>query len=265
MPIAKDGNREIHYETSGGSDREALILLNSLGSTLRMWDKVVPDLESSFRILRYDMRGHGAGFAPPGPYTIEQLGGDLIFLMDELGIERSHLCGLSLGGQVALWMGIKAPQRAHRIVLANTAARIGTSEAWNDRIANIRRSGMAPLALTTLERWFTPKYRQEHSPEMEIVRQMIAATGINGYAGCCAALRDSDLSSSVASIESPCLVITGTHDPAAPPEDGRSLHAALRQSTYVELNSSHLSAWEKPGEFASAVLTFLLQEEQADG
>jgi 3-oxoadipate enol-lactonase len=257
MPTLERGDVRLFYEQSGAMHGPVLVLANSLGSNLHMWDKVLPSLEKSLRILRYDMRGHGKSSVPPPPYSIEQMGSDLLSLMDHLSIDRVHLCGLSLGGLVSMWLGIHAPGRFDRLIFANTGARIGTRDGWEQRIAMVQSSGMDGLALQTLERWFTPAYREQHPAEMETIRQMVAATNSTGYCGCCAALRDTDLRGEIAAIEAPCLVITGTHDPATPPSDGRAIHSALRNSSFVEFDSAHLSAWEKAEEFAGAVLAFL--------
>jgi len=265
MPIADNGQIRLHYETSGIASGEVLVLSNSLGSSLHMWDKVVPRLESTYQIVRYDTRGHGVSSIPPAPYTIEQLGRDVLFLLDHLGIERVNVCGLSLGGMVAMWMGIHAPQRVRRMVLANTGARIGTVEMWNQRIAAAQNSGMAFLAAAILERWFTSSFRNQQPAEMEAIRSMIAATDPNGYIACCGVLRDTDLRADISAISAPALVITGTHDPATPPSNGRAIYAAVRNSKYVELDSSHLSAWERADQFADAVIAFLGGEEPGNG
>lgn len=265
MPTADNGAVRIYYELSGVSQGEVLMLGNSLGSNLHMWNKVAPMFEAGHRVLRYDMRGHGGSSVPPDPFTIRDLGGDVLFLLEHLGIDRVHFCGLSLGGLVAMWIGIHAPERVGRMVLANTAAHIGTREMWEQRIAAIETSGMAPLAMATLDRWFTPRYRNQHPQEMDAIREMIAATHPKGYVACCGVLRDTDLSAGMVAIEAPCLVITGTHDPATPASDGRALHSVLRRSEYVELDASHLSAWERAAEFGDAVLEFIEREERHDG
>jgi 3-oxoadipate enol-lactonase len=265
MPIVENGQVRLYYETTGVASREVLVLSNSLGSNLHMWDKVFPLLESTYEVVRYDSRGHGRSSVPPGPYSINQLGRDLLFLLDHLGIERVNLCGLSLGGMVAMWMGIYAPQRVHRMVLANTGARILTPEMWDQRIATVHESGMAQLAAATLERWFTPSYRNEQAADMETIRNMIAATDPAGYIACCGALRDTDLRDDIGAITVPALVITGTRDPATPPSNGRALHAAVPNAKYVELDASHLSAWERADEFADAVIAFLGGENPGNG
>ena len=265
MPIAENGSVRLHYEMSGSGSREVLAFSNSLGSSLQMWDKVMPRLDRRFRVLRYDTRGHGLSSVPPGPYTINRMGHDLLFLLDHLGIERVNLCGLSLGGMVAMWTGIYAPQRVRRVILANTGARIGSPEMWDQRIATVQDSGMASLAEAILERWFTPPYRSRHPAEMESIRSMIAATDPAGYVECCGVLRDTDLREEIATITVPALVIAGTHDPATPPSEGRALYAGMRNSKYVELDASHLSAWERAEEFADAVCAFLGGEKPCHG
>jgi len=265
MATSESGGVRLHYEVSGNPRGAVLVLANSLGSNLHMWDKVLPAFESRYRVLRFDMRGHGESGLSPQPFTIEQLGRDVLQLLDEVKVDRASVCGLSLGGVVALWLGIHAPARVERLVLANTAARIGNQEMWEQRIATVANTGMSPLAVATLERWFTPTYRERHPEEMEQIRAMIAATDPGGYLACCAVLRDADLRAEIGAIEAPSLVITGTHDPATPPSDGRAIDAALRNSRYLELNSSHLSAWECADEFAAAVVQHLAAGEGTDG
>jgi 3-oxoadipate enol-lactonase len=265
MATVENGDVRTHYEWSGSGDGAVLVFSNSLGSDLHMWDKVLPSLESRYRILRYDMRGHGKSSVPPGLYTADQLGNDLLSLLDHLELGRVNLCGLSLGGLVSMWIGIHAPQRIDRMILSNTAASFGPPERWEERIAMAQSSGMEPIALATLERWFTPTYREQNPEEMEAVRRMISATNALGYAGCCGALRDADVRGEISGIEAPCLVVVGTHDEATPPAEGQALHAALRKSSLVELNASHLSAWERPEEFAAVILGFLGTKERSDG
>ncbi len=265
MPRIESGKVILHYLVSGKADGPPLVLANSLGSSMRMWERVLPAFEERFRVVRFDMRGHGESGVPHGPYSIEQLGADLISIMDAVGVSHAHVCGLSLGGLVAMWIGIHEADRVGRIVLANTAARIGTRDAWEQRILAVREHGMDSIASQTPGRWFTEKYRALHPDEMESMRQMVASTAPEGYSACCAALRDADLRELVHSIDVPCLVVAGTHDPATTVQDGLDLHGALRRSTYVELDASHLSAWEQHEEFSKAVLSFLCQEEMHHG
>ncbi len=219
---------------SGRHDAPALVLLHSLGSTTRMWDKVLPALEAKYHVIRFDMRGHGANRLSMETLSIEDLGTDFLQLMDEMNIDRASVCGISLGGLVALWLGIHAPHRLDRLILANTAARIGSREQWEQRMGFVLRDGLSTLAPATVERWFTPQYRANRPDEMESIRAMIAGTDSKGYAACCRVLRDTDLRAEVETIRVPSLIITGTHDEATPPGEGRALHSAIPGSQYVE-------------------------------
>lgn len=265
MPTAESSGVRLHYEVSGRADAPMLVLLNSLGSDLHMWDKVLPVFETKFWVLRSDMRGHGQSEVAPEPFTVEQLGRDVVKLMDVMRVERASICGVSLGGLVGLWLGIHAPDRVDRLILANTAARIGTKEIWEQRIETVKSAGMAALAAATLERWFTPAYRHKHPEEMERIQGMIAATDPRGYTACCAVLRDADLRADAVHVKAASLVIIGTHDPATPPADGRTLHAAIRHSSCFELNASHMSAWECADGFASVVVEHLTTTEVMHG
>ena len=265
MATAESTSVRLHYEISGSAHREALVLINSLGSSLKMWDKVVPAFEKRFTVVRFDIRGHGDSWSTPGHYTIDQLGRDVLFLLDELGLLRVNLCGLSLGGMIAMWLGIHAPDRILKIVLANTAARIGTVDGWDRRIDEVQAGGMRPIASAAVDRWFTSSYRDQHPMEMELIEGMIAATSPDSYASCCRVLRDTDLSAQLSSINAQCLVIGGAHDPATPLSDAHALQRALPRSKYVELDASHLSAWERHEEFSQAVLSFLSEKEYSHG
>jgi 3-oxoadipate enol-lactonase len=265
MPIVESGGVRLHYEVSGNERGRVLVFSNSLGSNLHMWDKVLPALENGYRVLRYDTRGHGKSSVAPEPFTIEELGCDVLRLLDEVQAKQASVCGLSLGGLVALWLGAHAPGRVDRLILANTAARIGSREMWEQRIATARTAGLSPLVEMMPERWFTRDYRERHPEEMEKVREMMAGTNPAGYIACCEVLRDADLRAETAAVEAPTLVISGTHDPATPPADGQALHAGIRNSRYVELDASHISAWERADEFAAAVTQHLAGGESIHG
>lgn len=265
MPAIENGGVRIHYVLSGAEGGELLILSNSLGSNLSMWDKVRGHLEADYRVLRYDTRGQGESSAPPGAYTLDQLGNDVLILLDQIGVEQAIFCGLSLGGLTGMWLGLHAPQRLKGLVLANTAARIGSPAMWEDRIALVRQSGMKGLAAASLERWFKNSYRESHPAEMKQIRRMIESIDPEGYCRCCAVLRDADLKNSIGSIQTPTLVIAGAHDPATPPTDGRAIATKVPGAEYIELDASHLSAWERSGEFADAVVEFLAQGVKSNG
>src|SRR5713101_360975 len=159
MPIVKSGEARIHYALEGQNGTPALLFSNSLGTNYSMWDPQVPELRKKFRVLRYDTRGHGQSSLTPGPYSIKQLGKDVVALLDALDLDRVHFCGLSMGGMIGMWLGVNAGERLNRLVLCNTAARIGTAEVWNARIENVRQAGMKAITPAVLERWFTPQFR----------------------------------------------------------------------------------------------------------
>jgi len=261
MPHAELNGLQVHYQLDGDSGAPVLVLSNSLGTNLHMWNRVVPAVAEHFRVLRYDTRGHGESSVPPGPYTLDQLGRDVVSLLDVLGIERCHFCGVSLGGMTGMWLGIHTPERVEKLILSNTAAQIGTTESWNDRIRRVRESGMDALADEIIARWFTPGFRQEHPGEARAMRDVLAACSAEGYAGCCAAIRDADLLPELSLIGSSALVVAGTFDPAIPVSESRILHEKLDGAMYLELPTAHLSPIERPREFSSAALAFLVSRE----
>jgi 3-oxoadipate enol-lactonase len=251
-----DGVRS-RYRFDGPAAAPVLVLSNSLGTDLSMWAPQLPALARRFRVLRYDSRGHGASGVPPGPYTIEHLGRDVVGLLDGLGIDRVHFCGLSMGAMTGMWLGIHAPARLHRLALANTAARIGPPDNWNARIEKVRAGGMAAISQAVLERWFTPEFRAKHPDRITAMRQMLERSPAEGYVACCAAVRDMDQRDAVAGIGAPTLVIAGTHDAATPPADGRFVAEHIAGARYVELDAAHLSNIEAGARFTDALLSFL--------
>ena len=257
MPTIEANGVQLRYEIDGPSDGPVLALSNSLGTDVSMWAPQLPAFSKQFRVVRYDTRGHGASAVTPGPYTIEQLARDAIALLDGLGIERAHFCGLSMGGMVGMWLGVNAPQRINKLVLCNTAARIGPPELWNTRIENVRKGGMEAIATAVIERWFTPPFRERSASAIEPVRRTLVATPPDGYIACCAAVRDMDQREAIARIGTPTLVIAGAQDAATPPEDGRFLAEKIPGAKYVELEAAHLSNIEVVDGFTDAVLRFL--------
>lgn len=257
MPFADLDGVRLYYELSGAPPADVLVLAHSLGASLRMWDRIVPALERRYQVLRYDTRGHGESGIPAAPCTVAELAGDAVALLDHLGHDSAHFCGLSLGGVVGMQLCIHQARRIERLVLANTGARIGTREGWQERIAAVRASGLGPIGEQAVGRWLTPEFVQANPAEAKSVRSMVANTSVEGYAACCAALRDADLRSGVSTIQTSTLIITGREDPATPPADGLWLQQAIKGSRYQELAAAHLSAWERPEEFQRLVLDFL--------
>lgn len=257
MPQMTLIDASIHYRLDGPAAAPVLVLSNSLGTTLDMWEPQVAAFAARFRVLRYDTRGHGDSTAGPGPYSIAQLGGDVVRLLDHLGVKRAHLCGLSMGGITAMWLALHHPQRINRLVLCNTAAWIGPASNWTERVEQVRKDGMAPIAPAVVSRWLTPGYAASHPGQAEALQAMLRATPAGGYMANCIAVRDSDLRGEVAGIKAPTLVIAGGGDMPTPPADGRFLAASIPDSRYVELDAAHLSNQEQPAAFNAAVLEFL--------
>ena len=256
MPYADFRNLRMHYELDGLEDGQALVLSHSIGTTTEMWKHVAPDFAKQFRLLNCDTRGHGGSSVPDGPYSIEELGSDVLALLDSHGIERCIFCGLSLGGMIGIWLGIHAPERLEKLILANTAARIGTNESWNARIRTVQQGGMVSIADAVMERWFTRAFRKASSAAVAPVRQMLLDTSPKGYVACCAAIRDADFTANLNAIQTPTLVIAGDSDPATTPADGRLLAQNIPGARYLELETAHLSPIENPAGFSAAVLEF---------
>jgi 3-oxoadipate enol-lactonase len=257
MPFVTAGELDMHYTLDGADGAPVLVLASSLGASLAMWDDQVPALQRRCRVLRYDARGHGRTAATPGPYTLAQLAGDVLRLLDALRLARVHFCGLSVGGLVGMWLGARVPERVDRLVLCNTAARIGTVETWNARMDAVRAGGLDAIVEGLLERWFTPGFRERRPERVARARAMVEATPLEGYLGCCAAIRDADQRDDVGRIGAPTLVIAGARDPATPPAQGRALADAIAGSRYVELAAAHLSNIEAAEAFTAELLAFL--------
>jgi 3-oxoadipate enol-lactonase len=259
MPFVGLGEWKTHYALSGDGE-DVLVLSNSLGTDFSMWDPQLVELEKKVRVLRYDTRGHGKSSVTPGGYSIEQLGRDVLGLLDSLRIERAHFCGLSMGGMIGIWLGIHAPGRLYRLVLCNTAARIGSKEMWNARIATVDKDGMKPVAAAVIERWFTPGFRAAFPDEVATAQSMLENTSPEGYAACCAAIRDMDQRDAVSQISLPTLVIYGASDAVIPLPDAHFLTQQIRGARELELAAAHLSNLEQAEEFTQAVLSFLCNQ-----
>jgi 3-oxoadipate enol-lactonase len=254
--ITDDGCR-LAYALAGPDEAPGVVLSNSLGTDRGLWDPQIDALSRRYRVLRYDTRGHGASDAPPGDYTLARLGRDVLSLMDGAGMARAHVAGVSIGGLTALWLGVHAPSRVQRLVLANTAARIGSVASWTERMRLVQAEELASLGDVTMERWFTAAFRAAQPATVARIRATLLGTPVAGYLGCCAALRDADLRADLNRVGAPSLVITGTHDPATPAADGAWLAGTIAGGALVELDAAHLSNIERAEAFTDAVLTFL--------
>lgn len=264
MPFAKLPDAQLFYQWDGPENASVLVFSNSLGTTHRMWDPQVEALSRHFRLLRYDTRGHGQSSVTPGPYTIEKLAGDVLYLLDILKIERACFCGLSMGGMIGMILGSTAAQRFHKIALCNTAAKIGTPDVWNARVTAVQQGGMKAVAAGVLDRWLTANYRAAHPAETSQVLAMLEGTDPAGYTACCGAVRDFDYREQLHRVQVPTLVIAGSHDPATPPADGRFLADHIRGAKSVELPAAHLSNIEASERFNREILAFL-QSQGAHG
>jgi len=247
----------LFHRFDGPADAPVLLLSNSLGTALEMWDPQMPAFAGRFRVLRYDMRGHGRSAVPPGPYSIADLGRDVLALLDSNGIERVRFCGLSMGGMTGMWLGCHAPERLEKLVLCNTSAQLGTPEQWNIRISLVQNEGMKGVAEGVIERWFTPEFRKREPQAVDKVRRMLLETPPAGYAACCAAIRDQDQREAICAVPVPTLVVAGARDPATPPEHSRIIASKIPGARVVELEAAHLSNIEARDRFTASVLEFL--------
>lgn len=256
MPFVDSHHAQIHYSLEGPANKPVLVFSNSLGTDFSMWDPQIPESLKSFRVLRCDARGHGKSSFSEGPYSIERLAKDVLALADSLQLGRFHFCGLSMGGMIGMWLAANASERLTKLVLASTAAKIGTPEMWNTRIDTVRKQGMKPVAAATMERWFTPAFRRQNPSTVARIQRMLEAVNPEGYIACCAAVRDFDFREQLGKLRVPTLVISSTHDPATTPADGCFLREHIPGARYVELNAAHLSNVEDRDRFTREVVTF---------
>lgn len=248
----------VHAIDSGRRDGPVVVLSNSLGSTHRMWDAQIGELEKHFRVLRYDTRGHGASPVPDGPYSIEALTDDLVALLDRFGIDRAHIVGLSLGGMTALSLAARHPDRVDRLVVLCTAVRLPPASAWTQRAATVRAQGTAAVAASVVARWFTREHLDAH-PEVLVAHQrMVAATPAEGYAACCEAMAALDLRAALPGVGAPTLAIAGAADPATPPAKLAEIVAGIGDSTLLVVDhAAHLANAERPDVVTPAIIGHL--------
>jgi 3-oxoadipate enol-lactonase len=248
----------VHHVVTGPADAPPLVLSNSLGADLRMWDPQAGALAERFRLVRYDARGHGGSPVPDGPYTIDHLGQDVVALLDHLGIERAHFAGLSLGGMTGLWLAANAPERLGRLVLVCTSAQLGPPETWRERAETVRAQGTEAVAEAGVGRWLTERFREAHPDTAAWLRDMIAATSDAGYAACCAVIEHMDLTPGLAGISAPTLVIAGAQDPSTPPEHAQRIATAVPGARLEVLDpAAHLANVEQPEAMTRLILEHL--------
>lgn len=251
---------DIAYRFDGPEDAPPLMLSNSLSSALGMWDAQVEALTPTYRVLRYDTRGHGETSAPPGPYTMDMLTADVIGLLDALEIERTAYCGLSMGGMIGQQLGLEHADRFTGLVLSNTTSRWpdGAGVLWSGRIRAAQQQGVAALAEATLERWFTHEYLERRSPDVGKIARYIRKTPTVGFIGACEAIRDIDYLDRLSEISLPVLVIAGAEDPSTPVSAAEDIHNAIAGSRLVVIEeAAHLANVEQAAKYNEVLLEFL--------
>ncbi len=253
---SSDGAR-INYRFDGPPAAPVLMLAHSLGATLEMWTPQVDALTRTFRLLRYDSRGHGSSDVPAGPYSIERLGLDALELVAGLEVGPVHFCGLSMGGMVGQWLGIHASAALRRLILSNTAAILGPPEAWQCRIDTVLANGMGAISSVVLERWFSADCGRHAPGVVQLGMDMLLATAAEGYAACCAAIRDMDQRPGLPSVRVPTLVLAGSLDVATPARCSEEIARCIPGARLETLHAAHLSNLECPSEFNQWVLDFL--------
>jgi 3-oxoadipate enol-lactonase len=248
----------MHFEWSGHQSKPVLLFSNSLGSNLRMWDPQIAAFSEHFRILRYDKRGHGQSSVPPGPYTIDQFGNDVLNLLDFLQLDRVFFCGLSIGGGTGMFLGANAHERFHKLAVCNTSPKFANAEFWNARIQAVESGGMKAVAGGLVERWLTLAFRSTHPDETQALLFMLEAADPEGYIAGCAAVRDMDMRQTVQKIRVPTLVLAGTHDAGATVADARFLTDNIPGARYAEVSAAHISNIEAAADFNRHILQFFL-------
>jgi 3-oxoadipate enol-lactonase len=258
MPVIQSDGCPIYFEMTGPQDAPILMLSNSLGTNLHMWDAQVKPFTAAFRLLRYDRRGHGKS-GVKGPYTMEQFGRDAIAVMDAVGAQKVHWCGLSMGGMVGQWLGGKAPERIDRLILSNTSCYYASKDMWNDRLAVIAKSGLGAIADGVMNVWFTKDFRERSPDTVADMKHMLLQTPTDGYIGSAEAVRDMDHRDILPNIKAPTLIIAGRQDMATTVEAAEFIRSRVPGASLTLLDAAHISNVELPGIYADTILGFLTQ------
>ncbi|MFC7705378.1 3-oxoadipate enol-lactonase [Plastorhodobacter daqingensis] len=256
MNICDLGDIRLHWREDGTAGGAPVVFANSLGTDLRVWDKVIPLLPQGLRLIRYDKRGHGLSDCPPGPYAMGALVRDAERLLDNLGVRDCVFVGLSIGGMIAQGLAVKRLDQVRAMVLSNTAAKIGTAQMWHDRIDAINAGGLEPIADGVMERWFAKPFRA--TDELTAWRNMLTRTPVEGYTGCCAAIAGSDFITPTSGLTLPTLAIAGSEDGATPPDLVRETAELIRGARFHLIRGAgHIPCVEKPEEYAATLTQFL--------
>jgi 3-oxoadipate enol-lactonase len=255
----------LHYAVSGRLHAPSVVLLHPLGADLQVWDGVLPELERFFAVLRVDLAGHGGSRSTLGALASDprmadlgmaDLAAEVLAVCDELSIERAHFCGISLGGAIALEIALTAPQRVHRLVLANTAPHFPSRELWDERIELVRERGMAPVVEAMPERWFTPEYRESHVEQIKLLAERMGRTEPLAYTQACAALKIFDRRDDLPRLSVPTWVLAGTRDVVTPVEDAERWSQQIPGADLWVIDAGHLAVIEQSSDFVTALLAF---------
>ena len=257
MPVIQSGNCPINVVIDGPETAPVLILSNSLGTDHGMWEPQMAEFTKHFRVVRYDRRGHGKSGTPTPPYTMEQLGRDVLAIMDGLNIKRANWCGLSMGGMVGQWLGANAPDRFDKMVFCNTSSFYPDKDTWTQRIAGVKKDGLSAAAATVPGRWFTQGFIAREPAQVARLQKMVEQTSLDGYLGCCEAIKAMDHRELLHKIKPPVLIIAGRHDVATPVVSAEFMRDNISGSKMVILDAGHISNVEQADKFTAAVLEFL--------
>jgi 3-oxoadipate enol-lactonase len=257
MPLIEVDGCRLNVEVEGATDAPPLMLSNSLGTDLHMWDAQAKPFTQRFRLIRYDRRGHGKSAVPPGPYTMERLGRDVLGILDHLGVDKVDWCGLSMGGMVGQWLGANAPNRIRRLVLANTSCHYPDKDPWNERIAAVAASGLAPMVDPMMGRWFSQGFIESEPATIARMKAMMLATPVAGYIANCEAVRDMDHRDILGKITAPTLIVAGRHDVATPIAAADYIRSRIPGAALTLLDAGHISNVEQASDFTAEAMGFL--------
>ncbi|WP_274570964.1 3-oxoadipate enol-lactonase [Neisseria leonii] len=257
MPTAYHAKGRLNYRTFGSPDNPAIILSNSLGTDFTMWQPQIDAWQNDFYLIAYDTRGHGLSAPVSAPCRLDDLGSDVLAILDTVGIGKAHFCGISMGGLTGLWLGIHAADRLNKLVVCNTAAKIGQTESWLARADSVRRKGLSDIALTAGQRWFTKDFVRQNPATVNRLVSHLADSSPAGYAACCEALAYADLREQIHRIQVPTLSVGGLYDQVTTAETARSLHTAIPNSRLLLLEAAHISNIEAAAVFNSKIKHFL--------
>lgn len=257
MPVFEKKDVTLNYATFGDGSNPALVFSNSLGTSYHMWQPQIDALQNDYFIVCYDTRGHGLSSAPQGPYSLNQLGQDVINLLDYLNIDKAFFCGISMGGMTGQWLAIHYPDRFHHLMLCNTAAKIGTESAWRERAQMVRDQGLYPIASTAAPRWFTKGFVDSRPDVVEALSNALATGSSEGYASCCEALSVADTREQLKDIKVPVTVLAGSQDPVTTVADGQYMVDHIDGANLVTIDASHISNVEQPEVFTQLIRDYL--------